>query len=119
MRRQDMWYQLLYMQLKPGSLTKPRRRRARSKESYQFDPKQLGTELQEEAWKTQFTSSLLIYRTTRSTSLAFLLGNYNVNIPITKNPNCDDQPDTRQFELININQTRTKKADENFWRRSS
>ena len=31
-----------------------------------MDPKQLGTELQEEAWKAQFTSSLLIYRTTRS-----------------------------------------------------
>ena len=31
----------------------------------------------------------------------------------------DDQPNTRQIELININQTRTKKADENFWRRSS
>ena len=49
--------------------------------------------------------------------IAFLSG--NVNIPTTKNQNCVDQPITRQFELININQTTTKKADENFWSRSS
>ena len=51
--------------------------------------------------------------------ISFLSGNYIISIPISRNPNCDDQPITRQFELININQTRTKKADENFWRRSS
>ena len=51
--------------------------------------------------------------------VAFLSGNYNINIPITRNQNCDDQPNTRQFELININQTITKKADENFWGSSS
>ena len=39
----------------------------------------------------------------------FLSGIYNINIPINRNQNCDDQPNTRQFELININQTRTKK----------
>ena len=51
--------------------------------------------------------------------IAFLSGNYNINILINRNQNCDDQPNFRQFELININQTRTEKADENFWRRSS
>ena len=51
--------------------------------------------------------------------IAFLSGNYNINIPIKRNQNSDDQPNTRQFELININQTRTKKGDENFWRLSN
>ena len=51
--------------------------------------------------------------------IAFLSGNYNINIPITRNQKCDDQPNTRLFELIKINQARTKKVDENFWRRSS
>ena len=41
--------------------------------------------------------------------IAFLSGNYNINIPSTRNQSCDDQLNTRQFELININQTRTKK----------
>ena len=41
--------------------------------------------------------------------IAFFSGNYEINIPINRNQNFDDQPNTRQFELININQTRTKK----------
>ena len=52
MRTQDLWYQLLRMQLKPGSPTKRRRRRSSALKSYWLDLKQLGTELQEEACKT-------------------------------------------------------------------
>ena len=43
-------------------------------------------------------------------------GNYNINLPIKLN---ECAVKTRQNELIAIDQTRTKKADENFLIRSS
>ena len=50
------------------------------------------------------------------TLLTLLGGNYNINLPIKLNE-CAVR--TRQNELIAIDKTRTKKADENFWIRSS
>ena len=50
------------------------------------------------------------------TLLTMLGGNYNINLPIYLNK-C--AVNTRQNELIAIDKTRTKKADENFWIRSS
>ena len=84
-----------------------------------MDSKQLGTELQEKVWKTHFPRSLYIELRDLLLLIAFLSGNYNVNISITKNENCDDKPNTRQFELIIIYQKKIKKADEIFWRCSS
>ena len=50
------------------------------------------------------------------TLLTLLGGNYNINLPIKLN---ECAVNTRQNELIAIDKTRTKKADENFWIRSS
>ena len=45
-------------------------------------------------------------------------GSYNIKIPIKTNNN-EGLLSTRQNELITINKTRTRKADENFWKRTS
>ena len=50
--------------------------------------------------------------------ISLLKGSYNIKIPIKTNNN-EGLLSTRQNELITINKTRTRKADENFWKRTS
>ena len=50
------------------------------------------------------------------TLLTLLGGNYDINLPIKINESAEN---TRQNELTAIDKTRTKKADKNFWIRSS
>ena len=50
--------------------------------------------------------------------ISLLKGSYNTKIPIKTNNN-EGLLSTRQNELITINKTRTRKADENFWKRTS
>ena len=110
-----MSYQLLHKQLRPGSLTKRRRKSERVQNKattwilniWELNcKKRLGKlNLLHLSLYIELHDLLLL--------ITFLSGQY------TRNQNCEDQPNSRQFELININQTRTNKVDENFWRRSS
>ena len=50
--------------------------------------------------------------------ISLLKGSYNIKIPIKTNNN-EGLLSTRQNELITINKTRARKADENFWKRTS
>ena len=50
--------------------------------------------------------------------ISLLKGSYNIKIPIKTNNN-EGLLSTRQNELITINKTRTRKADKNFWKRTS
>ena len=50
--------------------------------------------------------------------ISLLKGSYNIKIPIKTNNN-EGLLSTRQNELITINKARTRKADENFWKRTS
>ena len=50
--------------------------------------------------------------------ISLLKGSYNIKIPIKTNNN-EGLLSTRQNELITINKTRTRKADENFWKKTS
>ena len=121
MRMQDMSYQLLHKQLRPGSLTKRRRK----SERVQNEATTWILNIWELNYKKRLGKlnllplSLYIELHDLLLLITFLSGNYNAHYAITRNQNCEDQPNSRQFELININQTRTKKADENLWWRSS
>ena len=121
MRTQDMSYHLLHMQLKPGLLTKRRRKRLSvQKKAISWILNNWELNYKKRLGKLNLLPiSLYIELHDLLLLIAFLSGNYNINIPITRNQNCDNQSDTRKFELLNINQTRTKKADTNFWRRFS
>ena len=50
--------------------------------------------------------------------ISLLKGSYNIKIPIKTNNN-EGLLSTCENELITINKTRTRKADENFWKRTS